>query len=85
MRGKMNNIYKIALALVIFPTIVYSSDSSLGNALTIDPSAPLFKEFSFDQEDDLEPRVSEFSIVNQIFMSNELIIGKNTLPIREVF
>lgn len=57
--------------MMLFPAISHSSDSSLSQALTIDPSAPSFKEYPFNQEDDLEPRTSDFSILNQIFMSNE--------------
>jgi len=62
--------YIITLLLSIYSVSSLASDFSVDDVLIIEKSNTSMMNFSFENGSDIEPRRSDFEIINQILMSN---------------
>ncbi|MEE9337758.1 MAG: hypothetical protein V3U87_06735 [Methylococcaceae bacterium] len=56
--------------LFSFSPTIFSSEVNIHNVFSVDRPFPNKNLFPFYSSDDKEPRISEFEVVNQIFLSN---------------
>ncbi|MCF6204797.1 MAG: hypothetical protein L3J59_14205 [Methylococcaceae bacterium] len=67
----MNKILASILFYIIFSSpIVFSSEVNIQNVFSVDRPFPKKNLFPFYSRDEKEPRISEFELVNQFFLSN---------------
>lgn len=67
----MNKIIaSLSLYIIFFSPIIFSSEVNIHNVFSVDRPFPNKNLYPFYNRDIKEPRISEFEVVNQIFLSN---------------